>query len=174
MDPRWIIPFAANLLLMTIGREVNHYLAPFSVSVMITGLMLPVAALRLTSGPSLFALVLTGLAVDAFTPTAFGATSVILATGLLALRTFRQRIVHDSFSTHLAVGLVANLIFFVVQPFLVRGVPAYETPTIMRILVDLVLSQALVAALAWWFFALQERALVLWGVNLAEESRELH
>ena len=174
MDPRWIIPFAANLLLAMIAREFNHYLAPVSVSVLIVGLALPVPALRLTTGPALLALTLTGLAIDATTPAAFGSTSAMLVIGLLILRAFRQRLVRDSFVTHLAAGLGMNLVLFIAQPFFAGGIQAYDTPTISRVLVDMIASQVVVAALAWWFFALQERALVLWGVNLSEESRELH
>ena len=44
----------------------------------------------------------------------------------------------------------------------------------LRVIVDLVLSQLVLCALARWFFALQERALVLWGVDLSEELRQDH
>ena len=172
MDPRWIIPFAANLLLLLIGRETNHYLAPYGVSVLICGLALPVTALRLTTRPGLLVMVLTGLAIDALNPVAFGSSALLLAAGLLTVHALRQRLVQDSFATHLLVAVSMNLVLFVAEPFSTTGIPAFRTPTLMRILVDLLLSQALVVVLAWWFFALQERALVLWGVNLAEESRE--
>jgi hypothetical protein len=96
MDPRWIVPFAANLLLIVIAREANHYLAQFNVSVLLAGLVLPVTALRLTTGPGLVAVVLTGLAMDALGPTAFGSSAIILAAGLLLVRSLRHRLLRDS------------------------------------------------------------------------------
>lgn len=172
MDPRWIIPFATNLLLITLAREVNHYLAPAGVSLLLYGLVLPVTALRLGPGPGLIAMVLTGLSIDALNPTAFGASAVMLSLSLLVLHAIRQRLARDSMGVHLAVALAMNLVLFVAQPAFAGTLSAYETSTPFRIVVDLVASQAVLAAISWWFFALQERALVLLGVNLAEELRE--
>lgn len=174
MDPRWIIPFAANLVLVFIAREANHLLAPFGVSIFLAGLVLPVTALRLSPGPGLFAVVLTGLAMDSLAPTAFGSSAVMLAAALLMIRALRHRLMRESMSTHLAVALLANLLLFVAQPMFAGSISAYAAPTPVRIAVDLVSSQLLLTALAWWFFSLQERALVLWGVNLTEEMRQDH
>ncbi|HEY5551577.1 MAG TPA: hypothetical protein VIK52_06805 [Opitutaceae bacterium] len=174
MDPRWIIPFAANLLLIVIAREANHHLAQVGVSILLGGLVLPVVALRLSQGPGLLVVVLTGLAMDALGPAAFGSSAILLAAALLALRAIRHRLMRESMSTHFAVALLANLLLFVAQPILGGSISAYATSTPSRIVVDLLLSQVAVIALAWWFFALQGRALVLWGVNLSEEMRQDH
>jgi len=112
--------------------------------------------------------------MDALGPTVFGSSAIILAAGLLAIRGLRHRLLRDSTSTHFAVALLANLVLFVAQPMLAGSITAYEAPTPVRIVVDLALSQILLACLAWWFFALQERALVLWGVDLTEEMRQDH
>lgn len=174
MDARWIVPFAANLLLIAITREANHYLAQLSVSIVLGGLVLPVVALRLSQGPGLLAVVLTGLAFDATGPMAFGSTAIILAAALLVVRALRHRLLREHLSTHLAVALLANLLLFFAQPLFSGSTAAYAAPTPMRVVVDLLLSQLVLCMLAWWFFALQERALVLWGVNLSEELRQDH
>lgn len=171
MDPRWIIPFAANLLLAVLAGEMNHYLAPWGCSILLSGLVLPVAALRLSLGPGLVAMVLTGFALDALGPTAFGANAAILSAGLLILHAIRHRLVREGAVAHLVVALLANLVIFVTQPMFAGGLSAYATPTPLRIVMDLFLSQLVLAAAALWFFALQERALVLWGVDLTEELR---
>jgi rod shape-determining protein MreD len=174
MDPRWIIPFAANLLLIAIAREANHHLAQFGISLVIAGLVLPVTALRLSQGPGLLAVVLTGLAMDALTPAMFGSHAIVLAAALLVVRAFRHRLMRESLSTHFAVALLANLLLFLAQPLFAGSIDAYATPSVLRVVVDLLLSQLALCALAWWFFVLQERALVLWGVNLSEELRQDH
>ncbi len=171
MDPRWIIPFAANLLLAMVAGEANHYLAPYGCSILLSGLALPVAGLRLSLRPGLLAMALTGLAMDALGPTAFGANAVLLMAGLLVLHSIRHRLVRDGATAHVVVALLANLVIFVTQPMLGGGLFAYAAPTPGRIVMDLLLSQIVLAAAALWFFAIQERALVLWGVNLTEELR---
>ena len=66
-------------------------------------------------------------------------------------------------------ALLANLVLFFAQPLLVPGALAGATAS--RVLVDLLCSQIAVVVLGPWFFALQEQALLLRGVNLAEEAR---
>jgi len=172
MDPRWIIPLAANLLLLVIAGEVNHYISVWGFSLLLAGLALPVAGLRLSLRPGLLAMALTGLAMDALGPTAFGSSAALLTAGLLFLHAVRHRLARDSMSVHIIVALSTNVVIFVTQPMFVGALVAYATPTSLRVIVDLLFSQLILAALAWWFFALQERALVLWGVNLAEELRQ--
>lgn len=171
-DPRWIIPFAANLLLIVLNRELNHYLATLGLSLTLAGLALPLTALRLSTLPGLLAVVLTGLAIDSLNDTAFGSTAVLFATCHLVLRAIRHRLARDSVPTHLAIALLANLALFFAQPLFSGSDLPHASPTVLRVVVDLLFSQVVLIALAWWFFALQERALVLWGVNLAEEMRQ--
>lgn len=172
MDPRWIIPLLANMLLLTIAGEANHHLAPAGISILVAGLLLPFAGLRLRRGPGLLALVLTGFAMDALGPTAFGSSSVILATGLLVLHAVRHRLVRGSVSVHVATAVLANVAIFAAQPLFAGNLSDLATATPMRIITDLLLSQVAVIAVARWFLALQERALVLWGVDLVEELRQ--
>ena len=66
---------------------------------------------------------------------------------------------------------VANLVLFLAQPLLL-GAPLAGSATWGRVAVDLLCSQLVAGLLAPWFFALQEQALLLRGVNLTEEARE--
>ena len=172
MDPRWLIPFAANILLVVIAGEANHYLAPWGCSLLLSGLALPVAALRLSLRPGLFAMVLTGFAMDAMTPAVFGANAALLSAGLLILHSIRHRLIREGAIARVVVALLANLVIFMTQPIFVGSLAAFAAPTPARIVVDLLLSQVVLSAMALWFFALQERALVLWGVDLGEELRQ--
>lgn len=174
MDPRWIIPFAANLLLFMIAGEANHYLAPHGLSIVIAGLALPMAGLRLSLRPGLLAMVLTGLALDSLGPTAFGASSALLVAGLLILHAIRHRLAREGATAHVIVALLTNLVIFVTQPMFSGGLSAYAASTVLRVLTDLVSSQLILIVLSLWFFSLQERALVLWGVDLGEELRRQH
>lgn len=68
-------------------------------------------------------------------------------------------------------------LFFQLKPLVIESVRAARhlaagAATGERVLYDLLFSELAVVLLAPWFVALQERALLLCGVNLAEEIRE--
>ncbi|MFT3831185.1 MAG: hypothetical protein QM691_15925 [Opitutaceae bacterium] len=171
MDPRWVVIVLANAVLVFLEGQVNHYLAHAPVSVYLCGLALPVAGLRLRFRPGLIAMFLTGLVIDAVRPTPFGSTALLLATLFTAWHSIRARLPRDGVAPPLVGALVANLVLFFAQPLLLG--PAVATGTTAgRVLMDLLLSQVGVMLLGTWFFALQEQALLLRGVDLAEEARQ--
>lgn len=171
MDPRWVIIVLANALLVFLGGQLNHYLAHLPASVFLTGLCLPVAGLRLRFRPGLIAMFLSGLVVDAGRPVPFGSSALLLSTLFTWWYSVRSRLPREGVGPVVFGALIANLLLFGAQPLLV-GAPLATGATWSRVAVDLVFSQIAVALLAPWFAALQEQALLLRGVNLAEEARE--
>ena len=171
MDPRWIVIVLANALLAFLGGQLNHHLAPLPVSVFLLGLCLPVAGLRLRLRPGLIAMFLSGLFVDAARPVPFGSTALLLAALFTCWHAVRSRLPRDGAAPVVVGALVANLVLFLAQPLLL-GATLAGGATWGRVVVDLLCSQLVVGLLAPWFFALQEQALLLRGVNLTEEARE--
>ena len=171
MDPRWIVIVAANTLLVFLGGQLNHYLAHLPVSVFLHGLFLPVAALRLRFRPALLAVFLSGLVVDAARPVPFGSSALLLAALLTCWHALRSRLPREGVAPGLIGALIANTVLFFAQPLLL-GAPAAGSATASRIVVDVLASQLAVVLLGAWFFALQEQALLLMGINLAEETRQ--
>ena len=171
MDPRWIVVVLANALLVFLGGQLDHYLAHFSVSVFLLGACLPLAGLRLRFRPGLIAMFVSGLVVDAGRPPVFfGSSAVLLATLFTCWHSVRLRLPRDGAAPQIVGAIAANLVLFLAQPFLL-GIDIAGGTTWNRVLIDLLLSQVAVAVIMPWFFALQERALLLRGVNLAEEAR---
>jgi rod shape-determining protein MreD len=79
----------------------------------------------------------------------------------------RERLQRDETAVRLAVALIVNLAFFLALSFArLRLVPAAATAW-PRMLSDLVWSQAVLALVAPWFFALQLRTLELAGAQPA-------
>jgi hypothetical protein len=172
MDPRWVVLVLANLLLIFISGQLNHYLGTLPLSVFLAGLYLPVAGLRLRMKPGFIAMFLTGLLLDAGRPVPFGSSSLLLG-GLFAVwHSFRSRLPREGVGSAVVGALVANLLLFFAQPLLAGAGTSFASATAGRIFWDLVFSQIAVGLLGPWFFALQEQALMLWGVNLSEEARE--
>jgi hypothetical protein len=172
MDPRWVVLVAANLLLIFLGGQCNHYLAHLPVSVFLGGLFLPVAGLRLRMKPGFIALFLTGLFFDAARPVPFGSSALLLGALFATWYTFRPRLPREGMGAAVTGALLANAALFFAQPLLLGPGLASAAATGSRVFWDFVFSEIAVALLGPWFFALQEKALFLWGVNLAEEARE--
>lgn len=170
MDPRWIVIVMANGLLAFLGGQFNHYLAHFPVSVFLFGLCLPVAGLRLRFRPGMIAMFLSGLVIDAARPVPFGSSSLILCALYTCWHAVRTRLPRDGVAPPVIGALLANLALFLAQPLLLGATLAIGASW-SRVLVDLLLSQFAVIVIGPWFFALQEQALLLRGVNLAEEAR---
>lgn len=169
MDPRWIIIVLANALLVFLGGQINHYLAHLPVSVFLLGLCLPVAGLRLRFRPGFIAMAVSGLVLDATRPVPFGSTALLLAALFTCWHGVRTRFPRDGVAPAVIGAMLANLVLFLAQPLLIPGALAGSTSS--RVLVDLLCSQFAVGLLGPWFFALQEQALLLRGVNLADEAR---
>jgi hypothetical protein len=171
MDPRWIVIVLANGLLVFLGGQLNHYLAHLPVSVFLLGLCLPVAALRLRFRPGFTAMFLSGLVLDATRPVPFGSSALLLATLFTCWHAVRARLPREGLAPAIIGAMLANLVLFFAQPLLLGPATAFAATTASRVLVDLLCSQVAVVAIGPWFFALQEQALLLRGVNLAEEAR---
>jgi rod shape-determining protein MreD len=171
MDPRWALPVFANFLLLFLSGQINHYLAPLPLSIFVAGLCLPIAGLRLRFQPGLLAMLLTGLLCDASRPVPFGSSALLLGGLFTVWHGYRSRLPREGIRSAVTGALLANLVLFIAQPFLVGASLAAASATAGRVFVDFLASQVAVVLLGPWFFALQERALLLWGVNLAEEAR---
>jgi len=171
MHRRWLIPFAVMLLLWSLVAQINHYLAPYGVSLFVGGLLVTFAALRLALRNGLIATLLTGLAIDALEPVPFG-THLLLFAGLhVAVYHLRSRFPREETILGVITALLANLALFLALSFLLLGGQPAANGAWIRLFADLGVSQLFVAAIAPWFFALQHHALAFGHVDLGEESR---
>jgi rod shape-determining protein MreD len=160
------------MLLWWLVAQVNHYLAPVGAYLFVGGLLVTFAALRLSLRHGLSATLLTGLAIDAVEPGPFGgAHLMLLAVVHVLLFHLRTRFPREETAVGVVTALFANLALFLALSFLALNHQPAPGVAWLRLLADLGWSQLFVAALAPWFFALQQRALELGRVDLADEHR---
>jgi cell shape-determining protein MreD len=167
------IIFACCALFSVCFSQLNHYLAPFHVSVFAGGLLVAFSALRLGFREGWWASFLIGLLIDSSTAVSFGFHGLLFATAHVGVFNLRGRFPREENTFGIIVALLVNLaLFFVITVSLIHRSP---TPAAMipRLLVDLLASEVLVLACAPWSFALQERALELCGVSLRRAQRGL-
>jgi rod shape-determining protein MreD len=82
----------------------------------------------------------------------------------------RTRFPREELIFGVVVALLANLGLFLALSFVLLGDHPASGVAWLRLLADLGWSQLFIAAVAPWFLALQQHALELGRVNLADES----
>ncbi len=155
LDPRVIILFGANALLLFLCLLVNSSLAPLSLYCVLLGPMLVLPALYLNHRSFFLCTLLTGLWIDAALPSSFGLfTCGFLTMGtLIAWTRIRFRAEHNYHPILLAH--VANVCCIVLLT-LSEGLQYISSPAFwIQLLVTALLSHAALLIIAPWFFNLE-------------------
>jgi hypothetical protein len=172
---RVVVIFCTLLLLWLLIAQFNHALSRFPVHLFVGGLYITYAALALRFRDGMIVAFLGGLLCDANMPIApaFSSAALGLAhthtllfvSAYTLLHHLRDRLSRNETTARVLVALFTNLAIFVVFAFLrISDSPALGAIW-SRIVIDLACSQIFLALVAPWFFALQERSLVLAGVE---------
>jgi cell shape-determining protein MreD len=172
-DIRWLLVLLANLLLLWLTGLANHYLSevalPFggraTIYLYTAGMMVGYAALRLDYRHGFLATAFTGLAFDAMQPVPFGTHLVLLGLVHATLLYGRRRFPRDEPIFATVVALFANLFLFLALSFVLISVSPRPATAWLRLFVDLLCSQAVVALATPWFMALNARVLQLARLN---------
>jgi hypothetical protein len=153
--------FVTLYLLRALIAEANSALSGAHIWIFAGGLYVAYSALMLPLRQGLAATVLAGLLCDSMAPVAFGTHAALFATAHVVVFAVRERLQRDETAVGVTVALLVNLALFLALSFArLRLVPAGAS-AFPRLLSDLVWSEAALALLAPWFFALQFRTLEL-------------
>jgi cell shape-determining protein MreD len=155
LDPRVIILFAANALLLFLCLLINSSLASLSLYLVLMGPMLVLPALYLNHRSFFLCTLLTGLWVDAALPSAFGLfTCGFLAMGtLIAAARMRFRAEHNYHPILLAHATNFTCIMLLTVS---EGLAYISSPAFwLHVLVTTLLSHVVLLIIAPWFFNLE-------------------
>ncbi len=158
---RALVIFLTQLLLWVILAQANHSLAPLHVYLFGGGLFVAFAALRLPLRDGYGAVLLGGMLFDATTPVRFGTHTLLFAVAFAVIFNMRDRLPREETIVRVMVALLANLGLFLVLSFLRIGDAPAPAAAWGRLFFDLLCSQAVIALIGPWFFALQDRTLAL-------------
>ncbi|MFP4165947.1 MAG: hypothetical protein ACLFUF_02140 [Opitutales bacterium] len=159
-DPRVILLFAANALLLHLTLMVNSALAPWSLYLVLLGPLPVLPAFYLRHGSFFLCTFLTGLWTDAILPVPFGCFTIsFLTIGTLLfqwrIRFHPEHNLHPAVLAHM-VNFLCILILFVLAGSGRFGTAAYWLQTGATLLV----SHLVLLVIAPWFFNF-ERSLFL-------------
>lgn len=175
VDFRWLVAFGGSFVFLFLAGQANHYLADtpllgISLHVFVLGLPVAFAALRLSLGQGLATTMATAMLAEAGLPFAPG-TLVLPACACLCL-THALRVNFNRLNPSSAVtaALAINAVLMLALTVATRSYTwGGAWP---RMLIDIALSEALVAALTGWYFSAQIALLGMFGFNLETELRE--
>jgi len=153
--------FLTLYLLHALVAEANNALSGAHVWLFAGGLYVAYSALMVPFRQGLAATIMGGLLCDAAAPVAFGTHAALFAAAHVAVYAFRERLQREETPVRVAAALILNLAFFLALSFArLRLFPAMAAAW-PRMLSDLLCSEAVVALIAPWFFALQARSIEL-------------
>lgn len=169
---RVLVIFACGFVLWHLVAQANHYLAPARLYIWIGGLFVAFAGLRLQPQEGFNASFLIGLLFDALSPVPFGAHAFLFGIAQLVLVRLRHRFAADEVLVAVTVALLTNLALLLVLAFFRLGGAPDASAAGLRLLMDLVISQCVLALVGPWYFGLQLRALEIAGAGLRAEPTE--
>lgn len=155
LDPRIIIMFGANVLLLYLNMLVNSALSSWSLYLVLLGPMLVLPAIFLRHRSYMLCTLLTGLWVDAALPATFGLMTLgFLAAGACIFQIrFRFRAEHNYHP--ILISHTCNL-FCIALLSVVMGFQYLASSAFwIQVLLTTLLSHVILLVVAPWFFNLQ-------------------
>jgi hypothetical protein len=168
-----LVAFVCGALLWTLFGQLNHYLSGWHISLYVGGLLVVFPALRLPYRDGWKIAVLLGLWCDTGAPLHFGLHAILFLAAHTFIFNLRSRFPREETFFGILVALIANAVIFLILT--VGLIVRHPSPlaALPAILLDLFISELFVALAAGWFFALQEHALEIAGINLRRDQRGL-
>lgn len=170
-DPRGILFFGVNVLLLHLCLMVNSALAGTSIYLFLLGPMLVLPALYMRHSAYFLCILATGFWVDAALPTAFGLFTIgFLSAGAIIfpmrMRFRAERNYHPAVIAH-----TTNLFLIIIATASTISLAHNVSTFWIQLSITLLLSHLLLLGLAPWFFNLQR--LLLEVLHLDPDPEDL-
>lgn len=170
LDPRAILMFGANVLLLYLTLLVNSALAGWSIYLVLLGPMLVFPSLYLRHQSYFICTLCTGLWVDAALPAPFGLfTTCFLFVGAF---TFQMRIRFRAEHNYHPIMLAHGLNFFCILLVTVAmGLPHITSAGFwLQVVVTSLVSHLVLLAVAPWFFNFERMLFALCRMDTEPED----
>jgi cell shape-determining protein MreD len=158
---RTLILFATQLILWVLVSQLNHSLSDAHVYLFLAGLYLTFGAITQPFGAGLASAMMIGAVCDANAPIAFGTHVMLFGLTHVLICRLRGRIPRDDTVSRVVIAVLTNLAVFLALSLSRMAHSPVIAANWPRLLWDLICSQVLITLIGPWFFALQERALVV-------------
>jgi len=168
---RWLILLGAQVVLLLLWQGVASALVPWGLYPYIGGVFIVFAALYLEAFPAMLLAVVTGLATDAALPFPFGLSAGLYLAGSAVILYWRHRLRRENNTHATLTALGATGVFHGVITLVAGAGGLGEARYWGHAGWDLLVSLAVTAVVAPWFFDLQRVLLRLGGIDLDAEDK---
>lgn len=153
--------------------QLNYYLAPLGIHLFILGMLVSFSAMELGYKQGFLSLVPVAFYLDAKSPLPFGFSLFLLLSLFTIAHAARSRIRREVSASGLITSVMLNLFAFSAYTFGAARFFGTEALHFGPLIMNLFLNAIVVAVFNRIFVETQTGALAWFGVNLAEEQREL-
>ncbi|MFL3656791.1 MAG: hypothetical protein ACJ07L_01870 [Opitutales bacterium] len=169
---RWLIVTAIHYLTLFVFSQVNTYLSPLGIYILITGMLLSFSSLALSHTQGALSLIPIAFYLDSRSPLPFG-TSLIILIGLHYLTVgFRHQFRRESGGISLAVSLIANLAIHILYTLFAIVYLGTEGLNSLKIGLNLLCTSLVITFLNPYYISLIIGILGLFGIKIAQEQRQ--
>lgn len=162
----FLVSTAIATLLWSLCQQLNHSLGEWHLHVFISGLLITFPSLRLEHSTAWKSILFLGLLSDATAPVPFGTHAFLFLLSHAILHKLRQRFPEHDMIFSLTCALAVNTGLMLALTLGLGHRAPSASSLWSPVLINSLLSSAVIVLIAPWTFALQLRALELAGASI--------
>ena len=167
-----LVIIACGIVLWAITAQINHYLAPWHLSLFTGGLAIAFPALRLPQRDIWRIVLPLGLWHDAASAAPFGAHMLLFLLAAALIRRFRARIPRTDTIVGILAAILANTLVIIALTIALAMRGHLHAANLWTLALNTTLSAVFIALVARWYFALQTRALIHAGISARLQAEQ--
>ena len=169
---RWLIVTVIHYLTLFVFSQVNFYLSPYGIHILITGMLVSFSSLVLSHTQAAFSLIPIAFCLDSNSPLPFGSSLIILIGLHYLIVVFRYQLRRESEGISLAVSLIANLAIHLLYSLFTLLYLGSEGLNSLHIGLNLLCSSLAIAFLNSYYLSTLIKVLSVFGIKIAQEQRQ--
>lgn len=169
---RWAVVTVSHYLTLFAFSQVNYYLSPYGINILVTGMLLSFSSLVLNHTQGALSLIPIAFYLDSHSPLPFGSSLIILIGLHYFTVGFRSQFRRETLGISLAVSLIANLAIHLLYSLFAIAYLGSEGLDPLHIGLNLLCSSLVIALLNPYYISTLIRILGLFGIKVAQEQRQ--
>ncbi len=169
---RWLIIAASHYAILFVFAQINHYISPFGINILITGMLLSFSSLVLNHTQGALSIIPVALYLDSISPLPFGSSLMILIGLHYLIVGLRYQFRRESEGISMAVSLIANFAIHLLYSIFAITYLGIEGLDSIQIVLNLIVSGLVIGLLNTVYLRTQIELLSLFGIQIAQEQRQ--
>lgn len=168
---RWLIVSVVHYMALFFVSQLNHYITPFGINILILGMLISFSAMVLNFKQGILSLIPIALHLDSKSPLPFGFSLTLFLFLFTLAYVIRSRVRREITASTLASSIMFNLAAFIAYTFAAASYLGLGNLSFDTLALNLFLSAVVITLFNNLFFQIQYGALAIFGINIGEEQR---